>query len=107
MQQNWPNLDRIRLAAELAASVSWHIPTPSSRVLCRYRKRRDTRPPNTPNRVAGMVYLEAGYPYAFDNGKGPSMKEFLDARKLMQQPPPPSESRPGSASVAAFQQAGL
>src|ERR1041384_6161735 len=24
-----------------------------------------------PDRVAGLVYLEAGYPYAFDNGKGP------------------------------------
>jgi pimeloyl-ACP methyl ester carboxylesterase len=60
-----------------------------------------------PNRVAGLVYLEAGYPYAFDNGKGPSMKEFLDARKLMPQAPPPSESDPGLASFAAFQQACL
>src|SRR6267142_6197011 len=33
-----------------------------------------------PNRVAGLVYLEAGYPYAFDNGKGSTMKEFLEAR---------------------------
>src|SRR5437763_1744618 len=24
-----------------------------------------------PRRVAGLVYLEAGYPYAFDNGTGP------------------------------------
>ncbi len=60
-----------------------------------------------PNRVAGLVYLEAGYPYAFDNGKGPSMKEFLDARKLMPQAPPPSESDPGLANFAAFQQACL
>jgi len=29
-----------------------------------------------PDRVAGLVYLEAGYPYAFENGKGPTMKEF-------------------------------
>ena len=29
-----------------------------------------------PDRVAGLVYLEAAYPYAFDNGEGPSMKEF-------------------------------
>lgn len=29
-----------------------------------------------PGRVAGLVYLEAAYPYAFDNGKGVSMKEF-------------------------------
>jgi len=60
-----------------------------------------------PNRVAGLVYLEAGYPYAFDNGKGPSMKEFLDARKLMPQAPPLSESDPGLASFAALRQACL
>jgi non-heme chloroperoxidase len=55
-----------------------------------------------PNRVAGLVYLEAGYPYAFDNGKGPSMQEFLEARKLMPPPPPPSES--DLASFNALQQ---
>jgi non-heme chloroperoxidase len=60
-----------------------------------------------PNRVARLVYLEAGYPYAFDNGKGPSMKEFLEARKLMPQAPPPSESDPSLTSFAALQQACL
>jgi pimeloyl-ACP methyl ester carboxylesterase len=60
-----------------------------------------------PNRVAGLVYLEAGYPYAFDNGKGPSMKEFEDARKLMPQAPSPSESDSSLASFAALQQACL
>ncbi len=60
-----------------------------------------------PNRVAGLVYLEAGYPYAFDNGKGPSMKEFLDSRKLMPQSPAPSESDSSLASFAALQQACL
>ena len=29
-----------------------------------------------PDRVAGLVYLEAGYPYAFYDGNGPSMEEF-------------------------------
>jgi non-heme chloroperoxidase len=29
-----------------------------------------------PGRLAGLVYLDAGYPYAFDNAKGPTMKEF-------------------------------
>jgi non-heme chloroperoxidase len=29
-----------------------------------------------PDRVAGLIYLEAGYPYAFDNGSGPRMAEF-------------------------------
>jgi len=56
-----------------------------------------------PNRVAGLVYLEAGYPYAFENGKGPTMKEFQDARKLAPRAPPPSES--ALASFAALQQA--
>jgi len=60
-----------------------------------------------PSRVAALVYLEAGYPYAFDNGKGPSRKEFEDAKKLMPQAPPPSESDPALASFAAFQQACL
>jgi non-heme chloroperoxidase len=29
-----------------------------------------------PNRVAGLVYLDAGYPYAFDNGKTPTFEEI-------------------------------
>jgi len=58
-----------------------------------------------PNRVAGLVYLEAGYPYAFDNGKGPSMKEFQDLKKIAPQAPPPGES--ALASFSALQQACL
>jgi non-heme chloroperoxidase len=42
-----------------------------------------------PGRLAGLVYLDAGYPYAFDNGKGPTMKEFQDIGGP--QPPPPTE----------------
>lgn len=58
-----------------------------------------------PNRVAALVYLEAGYPYAFDNGKGATMKEFEDARRLMPNAPKPCETDPALASFAAFQQA--
>ena len=58
-----------------------------------------------PKRVAALVYLEAAYPYAFDNGKGPTMKEFEDARRLMPNAPTPSETDPALASFAAFQQA--
>jgi len=47
------------------------------------------------NRVAGLVYLEAGYPYAFDNGKGPTMKEFHQIRG----PQPPT---PGASDLASF-----
>ena len=32
----------------------------------------------SPNRISALIYLEAGYPYAFNNGKSPPMKEFLD-----------------------------
>jgi non-heme chloroperoxidase len=58
-----------------------------------------------PSRVAALVYLEAGYPYAFDNGKGPTMKEFEDARQLRPIPQMPNETDPAFASFAAFQQA--
>ena len=47
------------------------------------------------DRVAGLVYLEAGYPYAFDNGKGPTMKEFHQIRG----PQPPT---PGDSDLAGF-----
>ena len=48
-----------------------------------------------PDRVAGLVYLDAAYPYAFDNGKGASMKEIQDS----QGPEPPS---PGTVDLASF-----
>jgi non-heme chloroperoxidase len=43
-----------------------------------------------PDSIAGVIYLEAGYPYAFDNGEGPTMKEFLEIQGP--QPPTPGES---------------
>ena len=60
-----------------------------------------------PSRVAALVYLEAAYPYAFDNGKGPTWKEIEDAMKPMPNAPSPSESSPALASFAAFQKASL
>jgi non-heme chloroperoxidase len=48
-----------------------------------------------PGRVAGLVYLEAGYSYAFDNGKGSTMKAFLELSGP--QPPPPA-----GADLASF-----
>jgi pimeloyl-ACP methyl ester carboxylesterase len=48
-----------------------------------------------PDRVAGLVYLDAAYSYAFDNGKGASI---LEIQKLQgPQPPPPS-----GADLASF-----
>jgi non-heme chloroperoxidase len=48
-----------------------------------------------PNRVAGVVYLEAGYSYAFDDGKGASA---MDMMKLKAPQPPP----PGAADLVSF-----
>jgi len=47
------------------------------------------------DRVAGLIYLEAGYPYAFDNGKGPAMQAFQEIRG----PQPPT---PGDRDLASF-----
>ena len=48
-----------------------------------------------PDRVAGVVYLEAGYSYAFDDGKGASA---LDMMKLEAPQPPP----PGAGDLVSF-----
>ncbi len=50
-----------------------------------------------PDRIAGLVYLEAGYPYAFDNGKGATMKEFQEIGDL--QSPSPDDSDLASFST--------
>jgi len=52
-----------------------------------------------PASIAGVIYLEAAYPYAFDNGRGPSTKEFVELHGP--QPPPPSQS--DLASFSALQ----
>ena len=43
-----------------------------------------------PNRVAALVYLDAAYPYAFDNGKVPTFEEISAIG--FPQPPPPTEA---------------
>ena len=54
---------------------------------------------NHPDRVAGLVYLDAAYSYAFDNGTGVNAMEM---QKLQgPQPPPPSQT--DLASFSAFQ----
>jgi pimeloyl-ACP methyl ester carboxylesterase len=52
------------------------------------------------SRIAGLVYLDAGYPYAFENGNGPTMKAFQDLNGP--QPPPPAEA--DLASFSALRQ---
>src|SRR5262249_32896847 len=48
-----------------------------------------------PKGIAGVIYLEAAYPYAFDNGEGPSQKAFQE----MQGPGVPS---PGESDLKSF-----
>jgi pimeloyl-ACP methyl ester carboxylesterase len=48
-----------------------------------------------PNRVAALVYLDAAYSYAFDNGKGTNVMEMQALHAP--QPPPPDE-----ADLASF-----
>lgn len=48
-----------------------------------------------PDRVAGLVYLDAAYPYAFDNGEGPKMKEFEEIGG-------PEVPSPAGADLASF-----
>jgi non-heme chloroperoxidase len=55
-----------------------------------------------PDRVAGVVYLEAGYSYAFDDGKGSSA---LDMMKL-KAPQPPTPSAADLVSFEALQRYG-
>lgn len=47
-----------------------------------------------PDRIAGAVYLEAAYPYAFESVNGPSMKEFQISG--------PRAPRPTDADLADF-----
>jgi non-heme chloroperoxidase len=48
-----------------------------------------------PDRVAGLVYLEAGYSYAFNNGRGSSTMDMMQLKA----PQPPE---PGAADLASF-----
>lgn len=48
-----------------------------------------------PSRVAGLIYLDAGYWYAFDNGEG---AKFTDIEALQAPQPPP----PDSSDLASF-----
>lgn len=53
-----------------------------------------------PNRVRALVYLDAAYPYAFDNGEVPTIAEISEVG--MPQPPPPTEA--DLATFDAFRQ---
>jgi non-heme chloroperoxidase len=53
-----------------------------------------------PDRVAGLVYLDAGYEYAFDDGKGVTPEERAGLNVLPQSPPFRAADR---ASFGAYQ----
>lgn len=58
-----------------------------------------------PDRVAGLVYFDAVFPYSFDNGKGPSLEHLREMNTRLQtaasrMPAPTAADR---ASVAAYQ----
>jgi non-heme chloroperoxidase len=44
----------------------------------------------SPGRVSALIYLEAGYPYAFSHEKGPTMQDFFNLSGP--QPPSPQEN---------------
>jgi pimeloyl-ACP methyl ester carboxylesterase len=50
-----------------------------------------------PNRIAGLVYLDAAYAYAFDNGKGTAMSEYQG-----KEPQPPAAGADDRASFDAY-----
>jgi pimeloyl-ACP methyl ester carboxylesterase len=50
---------------------------------------------NQPDRIAGVIYLEAGYSYAFDDGQGASVMDMMALHAP--QPPPP-----GPKDLASF-----
>ena len=52
-----------------------------------------------PNRVAGLVYLDAAYSYAFDNGTGVNAMEM----QKLQGPQPPPPDKTDLYSFSAFQ----
>jgi pimeloyl-ACP methyl ester carboxylesterase len=51
-----------------------------------------------PDRLSGLVYLDAAYPYAFDNGKGSTLKEIQESA-----PAQPNQSAADRASFRALQ----
>jgi non-heme chloroperoxidase len=48
-----------------------------------------------PLRIAGLVYLDAAYPYAFDDGTGPAMREFMAVEG-------PGQPTPGAGDLKSF-----
>jgi non-heme chloroperoxidase len=58
-----------------------------------------------PDRVAGLVYFDAVFPYSFDNGKGPSLEYFKEVNTQLDKAASriPAPSAADRASFAAYQ----
>jgi pimeloyl-ACP methyl ester carboxylesterase len=58
-----------------------------------------------PDRVAGLVYFDAVFPYSFDNGKGPSLEHLKETNAQLQMAASrmPAPSSADLASFAAYQ----
>jgi pimeloyl-ACP methyl ester carboxylesterase len=56
---------------------------------------------NHPGRVAGLIYLDAGYWYAFDNGKGATFAA-IEALHAPQHPPPESSDLASFSAVIKY-----
>ena len=54
-----------------------------------------------PDSIAGVIYLEAAYPYAFDNGEGPTMKAFQDVQGS-KGPNGPKPATPRESDLKSF-----
>jgi len=52
-------------------------------------------------RIAGLVYLDAAYPYAFDNGEGWTLEDYWTIQKTIPSPPPPGKDDLASSSALA------
>jgi len=52
-------------------------------------------------RIAGLVYLDAAYPYAFDNGEGWTLKDFQKFTNAAPNPPAPAKDDLASPSALA------
>ena len=50
-----------------------------------------------PERIAGVIYLDAAYGYAFDNGKGASFEQMMKVTSGVSAPPP------GPADIVSFE----
>jgi pimeloyl-ACP methyl ester carboxylesterase len=60
-----------------------------------------------PDRISGLIYLEAAYQYAFDNGKGATIAEMLKTNLAQQIPVPVESDRANFKALQAWYRRAL